>query len=127
MIAMRPLTQTTGERPRLAGGVVAGTGAAVWTSPDGKTWTRVADDPAFAGAAMYGVTGGSAGLAAVGFGGSSAAIWTSPDGLTWTRVPDLPDFAKSQAVSVAAHGATFVVVGRGSPAGIAQAFVWVNQ
>lgn len=105
----------------------AADGAAVWTSPDGKTWSRVPDEPSLHGAAMYGVAAGSAGLVAVGYGGGGAAIWASPDGMTWTRVPDLPDFAVAQAVAVAASGTSFVAVGRGTPAGSALPFVWVNH
>jgi hypothetical protein len=69
--------------------------AAVWTSPDGLSWTRVPHDEAVFGGTgdqgMQSVTAGGPGLVAVGnewlHGDSDAAVWTSPDGLTWTRVP----------------------------------------
>jgi len=73
--------------------------AAVWTSPDGLTWTRVPHDETVFGyynnLQMYSVTAGGPGVVAVGFDNSwdessqrfAAAVWTSPDGLTWTRVP----------------------------------------
>jgi hypothetical protein len=70
--------------------------AAVWTSSDGYTWTRVPDDEAVFGGdsyqLMYAVTEAASGLVAVGYDGPpharNAAVWTSPDGYTWTRVPD---------------------------------------
>lgn len=74
---------------------------AVWTSPDGLTWSRVPHDEAVFGGPgeqrMLSVTVGGPGLVAVGFdapvGGAEgdAAVWTSPDGLTWSRVPDETD------------------------------------
>jgi hypothetical protein len=73
--------------------------AAVWTSVDGLTWSRVpADDSVFGGPdnqAMQSVTVGGSGLVAVGYDGENdwfeppgdAAVWTSVDGMTWSRVP----------------------------------------
>ena len=70
--------------------------AAVWTSPDGITWTRVPHNEAIFGgpdeldediAVMLSVTQGGPGLVAVGFAGTDAAVWTSPNGVTWSRVP----------------------------------------
>jgi hypothetical protein len=71
------------------------TDAAVWTSVDGLTWSRVPHDEAvFGGARMSGVTAGGPGLVAVGTVGAisdgadrDAAVWTSVDGLIWSRVP----------------------------------------
>jgi hypothetical protein len=70
--------------------------AAVWTSVDGTTWSRVSDDAAVFGGAssqqMSSVTAGGPGLVAVGTDGSDSdlrsAVWTSVDGITWSRVPD---------------------------------------
>ncbi|MFV1999284.1 MAG: hypothetical protein ACC654_02865 [Acidimicrobiia bacterium] len=71
--------------------------AAVWTSPDGFSWTRVLrDDKVFGGPGeqrMVSVAAGGPGLVAVGFDGrldngeTNAAVWVSPDGITWSRVP----------------------------------------
>jgi photosystem II stability/assembly factor-like uncharacterized protein len=70
----------------VGGGAVearTGIGAAVWTSRDGVTWSRVPqDERVFAGPLMLSVVAGGPGLVAVGFG---AAVWTSPDGVTWSR------------------------------------------
>ncbi len=66
----------------------AGTDAAVWTSPDGVTWSRVPNDGAvFTRAGMSSVTAWGLGLVAVGQDEPNAAVWTSPDGVTWSRVP----------------------------------------
>ena len=83
--------------------------AAVWTSPDGFTWSRVPHDEAVFGGAgeqrMLSVTSGGPGLVAVGTVSAGtnefepnldAAVWTSPDGITWSRVPhDRTVFAAS--------------------------------
>ena len=66
-----------------------GPSEAVWTSPDGISWSRVPDDDAvFSGAGnqeMSGVTVGAPGLVAVGSdqsgGDADVAVWTSPDGI----------------------------------------------
>ncbi len=68
--------------------------AAVWTSPDGISWSRVPHDEAVFGGegfqAMSGVVVGGPGLVAVGSdltGDDDGAVWTSPDGISWSRVP----------------------------------------
>jgi hypothetical protein len=67
--------------------------AAVWTSVDGFSWSRVPHDEAIfgtRGAMMFDVTVGGPGLVAVGasFSDSDAVVWTSVDGITWSRVTD---------------------------------------
>jgi hypothetical protein len=64
--------------------------AAVWTSVDGITWSRVPHDEAVFGAqavwpgigngAMLGVTAGGPGVVAVGWAG----VWASVDGIIWS-------------------------------------------
>lgn len=62
--------------------------AAIWTSVDGVTWSRVPhDESLFGGASAESVTAGGPGLVAVGDDGQSAVVWTSVDGITWSRVP----------------------------------------
>jgi hypothetical protein len=73
--------------------------AAVWTSVDGVTWSRVPHDEAVFGESVFGevvmnsVTVGGPGLVAVGYDGaaqglnSNAVVWTSRDGIAWSRVP----------------------------------------
>jgi hypothetical protein len=86
-----------------------GQDAAVWTSVDGLTWTRVPhDEDAFAGSnsIMLGVTSGGPGLVAVGremLG--PAAVWTSVDGLTWSRVTHDNEAEMSEPMGDVAVGA----------------------
>jgi hypothetical protein len=71
--------------------------AAIWTSPDGMTWSRVPHDETVFGGPdtqrMLSVIAGGPGLVVVGADGSfgerdwDAAVWTSVDGITWSRVP----------------------------------------
>jgi hypothetical protein len=65
--------------------------AAVWTSPDGREWSRVnADQESLGGAGnqvMRAVTETRSGLlVAVGVDRRRGAAWTSPNGRVWTRV-----------------------------------------
>lgn len=122
--------------------------AAVWTSADGLTWTRVTHDEAVFGGvenqAMSDVTVGGPGLVAVGRDGGGpawdnpvsppgqdAAVWTSVDGLTWTRVAhDETVFGgeggQSPAmVSVTAGGPGLVAVGYSFPSSV-RAAVWTS-
>ena len=58
--------------------------AAVWTSTDGISWSRVAHDPEIFGEdgrGMRAVVAGELGLVAVG-----TDVWTSSDGITWSLV-----------------------------------------
>jgi hypothetical protein len=102
--------------------------AAVWTSPDGITWSRVPHDEAVFGGdgsqIMNGVTAAGPGLVAVGYSGPEegeldAAVWTSPDGITWSRVPhdEVVFGGKGPVVmnSVTVGGPGLVAVGRAGP------------
>jgi hypothetical protein len=81
---------------RLAGGPggwVAVGPQAIWTSPDGLTWTLAATHgitPQLPGDQLLVLTNTAAGFLAAGVtpasgGGTQAVIWTSKDGLTWQR------------------------------------------
>jgi tRNA A-37 threonylcarbamoyl transferase component Bud32 len=68
--------------------------AAVWTSTDGRTWTRVPDAEATFGGrgaqrmsslCIFGTTIIAAGYSDTAAGDSNGAIWLSPDGTSWTR------------------------------------------
>ena len=68
-------------------------GSAAWTSPDGRTWTRVADQAALRQGVMRKLTAaGGLGLVAVGNSADStrAVVWRSTDGMDWTVAPDAP-------------------------------------
>jgi len=119
-----------------------GGAAAVWTSPDGITWTRVPHDEAVFGGPnsqrMNGIVAGGPGLVAVGYdnsaagwagANSNAAVWTSPDGLTWTRVPDsevFGDYRWQTMTAVAAGGPGLVAVGYDGIATNHDAAVWTS-
>jgi hypothetical protein len=113
---------------------------AVWTSPDGLTWTRVPHDEAVFGGAgnqeMLGVVAGGPGLVAVGRDDSGeagdAAVWASADGLTWTRVPEVTIFGgplHQEMRGVTAGGPGLVAVGleRNPDGGAQQAVVWLGR
>ena len=93
--------------------------AAVWTSADGRTWSRVThdDDEVFATASMRDVTAGDTGLVAVGYDddagidGGAAAVWLSADGLTWTRVPHDPTVFGDNSNTAHSYQMTGVSVG----------------
>lgn len=98
--------------------------AAVWTSVDGITWSRVPSDEAVFGGDgnqwMNEVTSAASGLVAVGGDWSSAAhsaaVWTSVDGITWSRVPhDQTVFGGEHdqlMLSVTSTGSGLVAVGQ---------------
>jgi molecular chaperone DnaK len=113
---------------------------AVWTSPDGLTWTRVLHDPAVFGGPrnqeMVGVAAGGPGLVAVGRDDSGeagdAAVWASADGFTWARVPEVAIFGgplNQEMRGVAAGGPGLVAVGleRNPDGGEQHAAVWLNR
>jgi hypothetical protein len=116
--------------------------AAVWTSADGLSWTRVGhDDDVFGagepgGIEMLSVTAGGPGLVAVGRDGSAgelgaAAVWTSSDGHSWTRVPhDEGIFGGpggQEMESVVAAGPGLVAVGRTEDASqVGRPAVWTS-
>jgi len=60
---------------------------ALWTSPDGQTWTRVQTPADFASARVYTVDAGSAGYIATGTlkDEVTPAVWVSADGRSWHR------------------------------------------
>jgi hypothetical protein len=76
--------------------MVGSRGAAVWTSADGKRWTRLPTEADFAGAEMTRVIAGPSGYLAVGRDMPAASvrqstwpgppIWISADGTHWERV-----------------------------------------
>lgn len=62
---------------------------ALWTSPDGLTWTRVQSPAFFTSASVYTVDAGSTGYIASGIlkDGVTQAVWLSGDGRSWRQVP----------------------------------------
>ncbi len=112
--------------------------AAVWTSVDGRGWSRVRHDPQVFGGTgtqrMTAVTTGGPGVVAVG--GESfrsypdapppprGLVWVSADGLSWQRAVDQPAFADSYILDLTRFGELLVAVG-GGPGG--RAAVWLSD
>ena len=90
-----------------------GTDAAVWTSPDGLHWTRLASQPDFADAAMNAIVVSGSGLVAVGQGALGAAVWTSADGSHWARVADAPSLHDAVMHGVVSLASSLLAVGYG--------------
>jgi hypothetical protein len=119
-------------------GPVGDADAAVWTSVDGSTWSRVAHDEAVFGGdgsqVMRSVVVGGPGLVAVGYGQSGddfdAAVWTSADSATWSRVPHDEDIFGGNGnqfmFDVVAGGPGFVAVGADVSGGDADTAIWTS-
>lgn len=78
------------ELARIAGEQTGPTHAVVWTSEDGRTWTRLPDDPVFRDAFFISaVTAGGPGVVAVG---AHNKAWFSSDGMAWepAELPPVP-------------------------------------
>jgi hypothetical protein len=98
-------------------------GAAVWTSADGVTWHRDAEDPALASASgeqtsALGAAAGPAGFVVVGdtLHGAviSPLVWTSRDGGTWQRITVPTQDATANRVSCDNTGCVVAGIGLGS-------------
>ena len=87
--------------------------AMVWTSHDGLTWTRVADQASFAKAGMMSVTRLGSTFVAVGYAVRRGVVWTSTNATTWTRVPDAPMFHPRSSKVTAWIQMTGVTAGNG--------------
>jgi serine/threonine protein kinase len=113
-----------------------GLDAAVWTSPDGKTWT-LHDSPVFGGfraQEMDAVARGPSGFVAVGTDRSSGetqgAAWVSRDGTSWTRVrdPALSDRPGTALTGITAVPGGFVAAGfRGAASQEKDAAAWSTR
>ncbi len=118
-----------------------GIDAAVWVSPDGRSWQRIDDDAGVFGDAMSvtgvggdqfisGIAGGSLGVVAVGGDGvvlaHDAAVWVSSDGLVWERVRHDANVFGGEGEqlmhAVVQSAGTAVVVGESA----GEATVWVS-
>ena len=83
--------------------------AGLWTSGDGRAWSRVDVDAAFGGGDVDTISGGSSGYVATGSDAAGVAIWLSTDGRTWRRVP--PPVGELIVTSAVAFADGFVLGG----------------
>jgi hypothetical protein len=112
-------TPPAGDGPLVAGGR-AGPEPAVWTSSDGRSWSRRTVPRLGGGAAPKRIAvvlatgdgylaGGSVGPE---LGDRHARFWRSSDGLAWEPVPDDPAFDGAEVVSIVDHAGGYVALGR---------------
>jgi hypothetical protein len=129
--------------------------AAVWTSPDGITWTRVAHQPALVHsgenvpgwASMFDVTATGSGLVAVGRDlwqvretgsekySEGAAVWLSDDGMNWRRVayevvrdgPDMEAVIATDDGDLVAAGGMLIYITAGAWASQDGGNTWIQH
>ena len=107
-------------------------GSVAWTSPDGRTWTRV-DDPAFrASRAVALAEAPFGGLVAVGsdLDKHEARAWLSADGRSWTLAPAEPSRQFNGTIlmaDVAVVGDELIAVGKYAPLQRSTAISWVSR
>ncbi len=113
-------------------------GTAVWTSPDGRAWTRQPLQPSLEGALIHHVVHAGATYVAVGESPVGAPIlpaptpappiWTSTDALHWTRAAAASVFPSQGRLLVnglAWTGSRFVAVG--NVLGGSQPYAWTSR
>lgn len=112
--------------------------AAVWTSPDARSWTRVFDEDLSRDGyyGILGVTAGGPGWVAVGDGDFDAPVWVSGDGRDWALIDDEDllggEMVHADLYDVTAGGPGLVAVGSVGFAGgtgetAQQAAIWVSE
>jgi hypothetical protein len=97
------------------------TRGAIWASPDGRTWDRLAV-PGVTAAAVTGVIADESGYVAWGASGTDLGVgfWVSPDGRAWTRTAGIVSPDPVEVAGVARLGNELVAIGTaevGSPDG----------
>jgi hypothetical protein len=119
-----PRFVAVGRAPRDPASMTFPADAVVWTSADGRAWSRIPDSPEFQsaagtvlsfGAGMTGVAAGPEGFVAVGTVGTQGAIgsalaWWSADGETWSQAKG-ERFLYGQLFSVATVPGGFLATG----------------
>lgn len=84
------------------------TGLAVWTSVDGRAWTRIPDGGALLDIVAEEVAGSHTGFAAIGR--APTILLSGPDGSGWRRTT-VPEGALASLYTLAADGDGFVATG----------------
>ncbi len=90
------------------------TGPVVWTSSDGRAWTRVPAAQTPASGRMMDVAAAGPGFVAVGSDGARAAAWTSTDGRTWQEQPPSPALDNASMTRVVSTGSGLIALGESS-------------
>ncbi len=128
---------------RLAGGPggwLAVGPQAIWTSPNGLSWTLASTKgitPMLSGDGMWvlnAMSGGfiAAGVAADGSHATQAVIWTSRDGVTWQRKTAAqlglagPGETVQDISYITARGTATLISGQVTKAGVTYAGVWLS-
>jgi hypothetical protein len=88
---------------------------AVWTSPDGLTWTRVGPGNAATGGTVTDVAWAGGHWVAVGNIGGQATAWTSNDGTTWQPRPSGSGLEGTTIHRIVAVGTGFIALGESTP------------
>jgi len=109
-------------------------GASVWTSTDGKMWTREPDQPSFhyyqlplrMQAIAVSPTGYLVGGWRSDVGKGSAVLWRSSDGLTWTDPEWQTTFSGGEITGVALTDALAIAVGRTGYPDWDRATIWTR-
>ena len=109
--------------------------ARFWTSPDGRSWERIADGPAFADGRVASIVKTADGLVAVGATGpvghaTGSAVWRSTDGSTWARVAGSAALSAGSIAGVTAGGTgpdgAVGLVAVGASLDSTKAMVWLS-
>ena len=109
-------------------------GAAVWTSPDGKVWTAVADQPSFhyylLPLRMQSIVATPDGYLVGGWrsdvGKGSGVVWRSADGQTWSDPEWQTTFSGGQITGVAVTDNRAIIVGRTGYPDWNRATIWTR-
>ena len=104
--------------------------ARFWTSPDGRSWLRVADGPALDDGRVASMAMTVRGLVAVGTTGpvghpTGSAVWRSSDGTTWERIPGSTALLAGAMAGVTVGGPGLVAVGANLDS--TKALAWLSK
>lgn len=110
----------------------AGRAPAIWRSPDGRQWDRVAAGSELGNGVIYRLIESEDGFVAVGTsvniaverGSQDAVVWRSSNGRDWTRIWNQGGLGDGSILDVAVRDGRYVAVGAGPGPGDA---IWVSD